>query len=110
MTDGPWEGLSLRYVRTLLGKPPEFADANQAREASGDLRGGIPPTGGVCWYRTNRYGNVALSIGEVETSRPMVICVRRGWPALRYYDDTVLGEYLGWTETIGEPHPDPDPH
>lgn len=101
MSGGPWDGLSLRYVRLLLGQPAQFGTAREARENSGHMRGGLPPVGGVCWYDTPTWGNVALSIGQVETARPMVICIRQGWPALRYYDDTTLGTYLGWTETIG---------
>lgn len=100
MTYGPWDGLSLRYIRTLLGQPGGFPDANAAREASGPLQDGVPPTGGVCWYKSG-YGNVALSLGECDGGSTQVMCIRMGWPSLRRYNDPVLGEYVGWTKKIG---------
>lgn len=104
MSYGPWEGLSLRFVRTVLGLPPWYATAADARVAVGSLLSGIPPAGAVCWYKTSRYGNIALSVGEVDGGTTQVMCVRQGWPTLRRYDDAVLGEYEGWSRQIVPPY------
>lgn len=102
MNDGPWAGLSLRFIRTVLGQAASFPypDANRAREASGPLRDGVPPTGAVCWY-ASKHGNVALSLGVNQDDYVLVACIIDGWPDMANHTHPLLGGYLGWTPTIG---------
>lgn len=89
-------GRSLYWLRTLLGLPAQFASAADAARGSGPLYDSDPPRGAVVWFATVPHGNCALSLGEGR-----VLALTGGYPVICPLKNVWLGEFLGWTVTIG---------
>jgi hypothetical protein len=99
-------GLSLRFVRELLGDAPRYASAHDARIAVGMLEEGPPPYRAVAYYDTpeGMLGAIAGNVAVGDGTGSVVGVNLEGHVRHRPYDDPEWGVYAGWSRDIGARH------
>lgn len=103
---GPMPGLSLRFIRGLVGHPAKYADALSAMHhvPHGKFYPVTPPEPGSIAYYDSRHGNVAYALpgGQV------IALDGAGYPVVVGYDERdehnrpKLGVYKGWSRYLGD--------